>query len=149
MTTLTPPPLVKTPYLTSYIAHLRSVRDYHRDAREDLTSRGFPCLLSNDVLGDELREYPSCSKDQAKITIANRISLVRDNNLAFFILFMDDSQHDEIAAFELGLAIQNPATKMILIGARPRNNIHCIEDSRIILAYDYENFAAQRYFDPK
>lgn len=130
--------------LTSYIAHLNTINGRHREVVQDMTDRGFPCVISNDLLGVTGREYPHCSASVGRELGNARIMLVKDERLAFFFLFMNESQHNEIAAFELGLAIQTKATT-VLIGPHPRSGIHLVEDKKIVLAYDYENFLSMRF----
>lgn len=142
-----PPLLVKThpEQLTSYIANINQVRGYHQEYCADITDRGFPCVISNDFLLDEPREYPFTSVESSLSRMEKRIITLRDPSLTFFIFFTEESQHNEIAAFELGLAIQTKAT-VVLVGPRPRNAIHTYrEKSRIISCYDWDNFIQQRF----
>jgi hypothetical protein len=142
---------MKHPLHNSYIANLNQVRDYHRDAATDLTDRSFACMISNDVVVTDQREHPYCSASVAKENIELKILTLREPSLAFFLLFMEDSQRNEIAAFELGLAIQSKAT-IVLIGGTPRSPQHFVDirivERKVIRAYDYENFAAQRWLCP-
>jgi hypothetical protein len=138
-------PLENGRLLTSYIANLSRYKDHHRACCEDMTSRSFPGIISNDILPGELREYPFCKLADARTAMENRIAMLRDPGLAFFFLFIEDSQHNDIAAFELGLAIQSSAT-IVLVGPHPRSSIHTARDkNKIVSAYDWENFIAQRF----
>jgi hypothetical protein len=114
--------------LTSYIANLNGVTEKHRNYCEHIGEYGFPCIISNDLL-----------------TVDNIIITLRDPSLAFFILFIDDSYDNDIATFELGLALQTKAT-IALIGPKPRNALHSFrEGAKIISCFDWDNFIAQRF----
>lgn len=134
--------------LTSYIANLNRVSEEHEYIVRDMGDRSFPCVISNNLTVADEREFPYCAPPVAERSIENRIITLRSPDLAFFFLFMEDSQRNEIAAFELGLAIQNPNATVVLIGPRPRLPIHfAANGSKLIRAYDYENFVALRFFN--
>lgn len=127
---------------TSYIANLNRISDYHREIKQDLTDRGFPCIISNDILEtpDSL-EYPMCSPSAARSNITNKISTLKNESLNFFLLFIDDSLHNDIASFELGLVVNLKNCFIVLVGPKSRYPIHFIDyPVRIIRVNDYEEF---------
>lgn len=130
--------------LTSYIANLNTISGKHRDIIVDMTNRGFPCILSNDINPE--REYPYCSQQAAALVMTNRIETLRDSRLGFFFLFMNESERNEIAAFELGMAVQSKA-KIVLIGNKIRGSIFCSSQKgdRILRYYNYEDFTQDRF----
>lgn len=134
--------------LQSYIANVNKVRDYHLAALDDLAERQFPGILSNEIHPKEYSEWPNCPESIALETMGNRISMLRDDRLHFFLLFIDDSQNNDIAAFELGMAINNPNCLIVLIGEQPKSAIHNLSfegRTKIVRAYDYDNFLYQRF----
>lgn len=81
--------------LLSYIAHVKELRKEHLDYAEDLTQRGFPCVISNQFNND---------KDTASEAMLNRLTTIANDSNRFVIFFIEDSAYDNIALWELGLA---------------------------------------------
>lgn len=130
---------------TSYIANVNRISQYHLDVLEDLNERLFPGIISNEIHPKEFQAYPLCSEEVARTTMENRLSMLRDPMLHFFIMFLDDSQHNEIAAFELGVSVQTKAT-IVLLGSKYRSGITIFKPiDKIVKAYDWDDFIEIRF----
>lgn len=124
---------------TSYIAFVKGLRPEHRQFAKELTDRGFPCVISNDV--NNGREYPNCDKEQAMLVSNNRFCAVNDENTKWFILFMDEAC--DISWVELGLAYASNVEHICIIGSSLKNTYCCA--SNITHYSCWDNFIARHF----
>lgn len=126
----------------AYIAHLSNMRSEHIDCRDEMTERGFPCIISNDL--NNGKEYPHCDVSQALRVNTMRLSTLNNPRNVFFIFFIEDSTFDNIANFELGIAA-NSIEHIAFIGPKLKAGHQLIETLGV--HYDsWENFIT-RHFD--
>jgi len=122
--------------LLAYIARVKSYRECYKTYREDLTQRGFPCIISNEL------ENPDQS---AQEIINNKFLTLTNPSNAFFLFFPEDSKDDNCAIFELGLCCAYLNTcNICIIG--PRDSTKLILPTGVNYYGDWENFIYRRFF---
>lgn len=132
--------------LLAFIAHLPQLKAEHIAYRDDLTQRGFPCVISNDL--NPGKEFPNQDRQQATEVMLNRIATLQNESNRFFIYFIEESTNDPIAAFELGNALAYSHTEhIILIGEKKKSAIHFSGSAERIKHYpNWQGFLANHFF---
>jgi hypothetical protein len=125
--------------LLAFIAHLKQPRSEHIIIRDELTDRGFPCVISNDLNSN--KEYPNCSIATALEVSSNRSETILNPSNRFFIYFIDDVS--EQGQIELGQAL-NVTEHIALIGPKRKLSYHFFTRCH---HYDsWEQFISKHFF---
>lgn len=84
--------------------------------------------------------------DSTGQTSKNIVTTIKADTLAYLVFFADE--FTDVGLFELGLAIQTKAL-IVIIGDSPSPFLKALIDGKkIISAYNWDNFIAQRFFAP-
>ncbi len=107
--------------LLSFIAHLKSPRAEHYIFRDEMTARGFPCVVSNDI-SNPGAEYPELNTIHSKTVSEDRLNTLFDPANHFLFYFLNDTS--TLGEIELGIALGLETEHICIIGPKRLQTYH-------------------------